>query len=139
MSDKDLQRLTELVSYIGQAVVQRLVLLPRHHHATPKVKIAGKRTLHLSVHEDGRPAEIFLRMEGLDYSSELIGLYGVIARLISLTLQYGSALEKVGELLTGVKFERCSPVSGPDGLQHSSGLPDLKGRHQLSRQAECAQ
>lgn len=117
MSDKDLQRLTELVSYIGQAVVQRLVLLPRHHHATPKVKIAGKRTLHLSVHEDGRPAEIFLRMEGLDYSSELIGLYGVIARLISLTLQYGRRLRRWGNSSQASNLNGVAP--SPDLMASS--------------------
>ena len=54
------------------------------------MKIAGQRTLYLSVHDDTRPAEIFLRVKGPDCSSELIGLYDVIARLMSLVLQYGA-------------------------------------------------
>ena len=62
-------------------------LLPnRRAHRTQKVKIAGHRTLYISVHNDERPAEIFLRVKGPDCSSELIGLYDVIARLISLAL-----------------------------------------------------
>ena len=88
MSDKDLQRVTRCVSDIGQASV-RHSLPPRRNHITQKIKIAGQRTLYLSVHDDEHPAEIFLRMKGADCSSELIGLYDVIARLMSIALQYG--------------------------------------------------
>ena len=86
MSDKDLQRLTESVSYIGQAVLRRTLLNRRNH--TQKVKIAGQRTRYLRVRHDNQPGEIFLRLKGSDCSSELIGLYDVIARLMSLALQY---------------------------------------------------
>lgn len=110
---------------------QRLTLPARRDHITQKVKIAGLRTLYLSVHDDPRPAEIFLRLKGPDCSSELIGLYDVIARLMSLALQYGAPLEKVGDLLAGVKFEPCGPVSGHDRLKHCSSLPDLIGRRLL--------
>jgi hypothetical protein len=40
-------------------------------------------------------------------------------------------LEKVGDLLAGVKFEPCGPVSGHHRLKHCSSLPDLIGRHLL--------
>jgi len=40
-------------------------------------------------------------------------------------------LEKVGDLLTSVKFEPCGPVSGHDRLKHCTSLPDLIGRHLL--------
>jgi ribonucleoside-diphosphate reductase alpha chain len=109
----------------------RLALPARRNHITQKVKIAGQRTHHLSVHDDPQPAEIFLRVKGSDCSSELIGLYDVIARLMSLALQYGAPLEKVGDLLAGAKFEPCGPVSGHDRLKHCSSLPDLIGRHLL--------
>jgi ribonucleoside-diphosphate reductase alpha chain len=109
----------------------RLALPHRRNHITQKVRIAGHRTLYLSVHDDKRPAEIFLRVKGPDCSSELIGLYDVIARLMSLALQYGAPLEKVGDLLAGAKFEPCGPVSGHDRLKHCSSLPDLIGRHLL--------
>jgi len=69
----------------------RLTLPNRREHTTQKVKIASQRTLYLSVHDDEQPVEIFLRLKGSDCSSELIGLYNVIARLMSLALQYGSA------------------------------------------------
>ncbi|MEP6958720.1 MAG: hypothetical protein ABI980_08310 [Nitrospirota bacterium] len=68
---------------------QRLVLPHRRHHITQKVKIVDQRTRYLSVHDDEQPAEIFLRTKGSDCSSELIGLYDVVARLMSLALQYG--------------------------------------------------
>ena len=71
---------------------QRLALPNRRHHVTQKIKIAGYRTLYVRVHDDGQPAEIFLRLKGSDCSSELIALYDVIARLMSLALQYGAPL-----------------------------------------------
>ena len=69
----------------------RLALPNRRNHVTQKVKVAGQRTIYLSVHSDEQPAEIFLRLKGPDCSSELIGLYDVIARLMSLALQYGAS------------------------------------------------
>ena len=80
MSDKDLQRVTECVSDIGHGPSPRRVLPPRRNHITQKVKVAGQRTLYLSVHDDDQPVEIFLRVKGSDCSSELIGLYDVIAQ-----------------------------------------------------------
>lgn len=60
-----------------------------------------------------------------------IGFYDFIARLMSLALQYGAPVEKVGDLLTGIKFEPCGPVSGHDRIKYCSSLPDLIGRHLL--------
>ena len=68
----------------------RLVLPTRRNHITQKVRIADQRTLYISVHDDAQPAEVFLRLKGADCSSELIGLYDVIDRLMSLALQYGA-------------------------------------------------
>ena len=130
MSNKDLQRVTESVSYIGQAVSRR-ALPARRNHITQKVKVAGQRTLYISVHDDDQPAETFLRLKGSDCSSELIGLYDVMARLMSLALQYGAPLEKVGDLLAGAKFAPCGPVVGHDHLKSCTSLPDLIGRHLL--------
>jgi ribonucleoside-diphosphate reductase alpha chain len=95
------------------------------------VRIADQRTLYISVHDDDHPAEIFLRLKGRDCSSELIGLYDVIARLMSIALQYGVPLEKVGDLLAGAKFVPCGTVIGHGHLKHCSSLPDLIGRHLL--------
>jgi len=67
-----------------------LALPKRREHTTQKVKISSYHTLYLSVHDDERPAEIFLRLEGCGCSSELIGLYDIIARLMSIALQYGA-------------------------------------------------
>jgi hypothetical protein len=39
----------------------RLALPHRRNHATQKVRVAGQRTLYLSVYDDGYPTEIFLR------------------------------------------------------------------------------
>jgi hypothetical protein len=112
MSNKDLQRVTESVSYIGQASIPRRSLPSRRNHNTQKVKVADQRTLYISVHDDEHPTEIFLRLKGPDCSSELIGLYDVVARLMSLALQYCAPLEKVGELLAGAKFSPCGIMTG---------------------------
>ena len=83
---------------------QRLSLPSRRNRRiTQKVKIASKRRLYISVHEDPLRAEIFLRVKGADCSSELIAVYDVIARLISIELQYGAYPEKGGDLLCGAK------------------------------------
>jgi hypothetical protein len=131
MSDMDLQRVTECVSDIGHATSLRRPLPARRHHLTKIVKIAGQRTLYISVHDDKQPGEIFLRLKGPDYSTELIGLYDVIARLMSLALQYGSPLEKVGDILADAKFAPCGPATGHDRSKFCSTLPDLIGRHLL--------
>ena len=54
-----------------------------------------------------------------------------IARLMSLALQYGAPLEKLGDLLAGAKFAPCGPVLGHDRIKYCSSLPDLIGRHLL--------
>jgi hypothetical protein len=59
----------------------RLALPNRHNHTTQKVKIAGQRTLYISVHNEARPAEIFLRVKDSD---KFIGLYDGVARLLSV-------------------------------------------------------
>ena len=109
----------------------RLALPNRRNHTTQKVRIADQRTLYIAVHDNEQPAEIFLRVKGSDCSSELIGLYDVVARLMSLALQYGAPLEKVGDLLAGAKFAPCGPVVGHAHLKQCSSLPDLIGRHLL--------
>lgn len=86
MSDNNLQRVTTSVAYIGQASMRR-TLPARRNHITQKFRIAGQRTFYISVHNDPCPAEVFLRLKGPDCSSELIGLYDVIARLMCIALQ----------------------------------------------------
>jgi len=109
----------------------RLTLPSRRHHITQKVRIADQRTLYISVHDDASPAEIFLRVKGADCTPETIALYDVIARLMSVALQYGASLEKLSDLLTGAKFSPCGPVCGHERLKYCSSLPDLIGRHLL--------
>ena len=70
---------------------QRLALPARRNHITQKVRIAGQRTLYISIHDDEHPAEVFLRVKGPNCSSELIGQYDVIDRLMSVALQYGGS------------------------------------------------
>ena len=109
----------------------RLALPTRRNHITQKVKIAGQRTLYISVHNAPQPAELFLRIKGPDCTSETIALYDVMARLMSVALQYGAPLAQLGELLAGAQFAPCGPVSGHAHLKQCTSLPDLIGRHLL--------
>ena len=105
----------------------RLALPSRRNHITQKVRIPG-RTLYISVHDDPSPVEMFIRVKGADCTPETIALYDVTIRLMSLTLQYGASLEKLGDLLTGAKFTPCGSVSGHDRLNPCSSLLNLIGR-----------
>ena len=127
MSSKDLQRVTECVSDIGQTPSRRSPPI-RHHHVTQKIRVAGQRTLYLSVHDDPRPADTFLRLKGPSSSSELIDLCGVIAHLMNLAIQYGVPLDRVGDRLTGTKFEPCGPMSEYDRLNRLP-WPNVGGGH----------
>ena len=83
----------------------RLALPARRQHITQKVRIARPRTLYISVHDNAHPAKVFLRLKGPESSAELIGLYDVIARLMSVALQYGAPLDKLGDLLAGALWK----------------------------------
>src|SRR5215217_6498014 len=65
MSNKDLQVLTECLSYIGQPSSHRS-LPPGPLPSTEKVWIACKRTFYVSVHKHDWSAQIFLVLKGLD-------------------------------------------------------------------------
>jgi len=95
------------------------------------VRIAGQRTAYVSVHEDQAPAELFIRVRGIDCTSEVVGLYDIVGRLASLALQYGAPLEKVGAMLLGSKFELAGPVTLHPRIKNCTSLPDLIGRHLL--------
>ena len=99
----------------------RRTLPNRRHHVTQKVRLPSRRTLHISVHDDEYPAEIFLRLKGADCTSELIALYDVIARPMSIALHYGASLEKLGDLLSEAKYgtsiDRSSLFSATKHLQ----------------------
>lgn len=75
-------------------------------------------------------------MKEADCTPETIALYDVIARLMSVALQYGHPLEKLGDLLTGAQFGPCGTVSGHDRLKHCPSLPDLIGRYLLVEYCE---
>ena len=74
----------------------RLALPNRRNHTTLKVHIDGQRTLHISLHDHAWKTEISLRLKGSACSSELSGLYNVVTRLMSIVLQFGTSLDKVG-------------------------------------------
>ena len=104
------------MSYIGHASIPRRSLPSRFNHITQKIRFARQRTLYLSVHDDAQPAEIFLRLKDWDCSSELIGLYDVVAHRMSLAAQCGgpclsrSAISSLGPNLlhaAGIRARSC--------------------------------
>jgi ribonucleoside-diphosphate reductase alpha chain len=74
---------------------------------------------------------LFIRVKGKDCTAEVVGLYDVIARLVSLSLQYGAPISKVGDLLLNTKFEPAGAVQGHESIRFCSSLVDLVGKHLL--------
>ncbi len=118
----------------GQAVSvpinrgERLHLPSRRNSTTQKVRIAGVRTMYLSVHDDAQPTELFIRVKGESCTSEVIALYDVLARLSSLALQYGVPLEKVADMLYATKFSPAGPVTGHARIKFCTSPTDYIGR-----------
>ena len=102
----------------------------RRNLVTQKCRV-GRRTIYLQVHDDPSPAEFFIRIKGEGCTAEVVSLYDVLARLASLSIQCGAPLEKVADMLRGVKFEPCGPVTGHSRIKFCESLPDLIGRHLL--------
>jgi hypothetical protein len=105
---------------------QRLTFPNRHNHLTQKVRIGGHRVLYLSIHDDPNPVELFLRVKGPDVTTEIVALYDVIARLLSVSLQYGASLEKMADLLSGAKFRPMRTHLRSRSIKHCTSL--LTGR-----------
>ena len=93
--------------------------LPDERQAlTHKFSIAGHEGyLTVGIYEDGTPGEIFLRMakEG----STVSGLMDTIAKMTSLTLQYGVPLEKLVDQFSHTRFE-------PSGFTNNREIPIAK-------------
>lgn len=75
---------------------------------------------------------MFLRVRGANLPDEVIALYDVLARMMSLALQYGAPLAKVGAMLEGVQASPAGPVQGDDRIRFCRSLPDLIGRYLLA-------
>lgn len=110
----------------------RKALPSRRNHITQRVKIGGKRTLYLSVDNEAEPSEIFIRIRG-ETGVEKVTCYDVIARLISLALQEGIALEAIAERLLATRMEPAGPVEGDEYVKFCDGTLDFIGRHLLIR------
>lgn len=102
----------------------------RRPHLTQKATIAEARTVYLSVDGD-KPQETFIRIKGDDVTAELVCLHDLIARLISRMLQEGIALEAIGELLQGTRYEPAGVVQWDDRIKMCSSVMDYIGRHFL--------
>lgn len=112
--------------------MSRQELPSKRGHVTQKAKIGGVRTLYLSTDAapPGQPLEIFLRVKG-KASAEVVTLYDVIARLISLALQEGVPVASIGELLHESKCAPAGPVQEDDRIKNCHGTIDYIGRYLL--------
>lgn len=108
----------------------RRPLPTRREHVTTKLRILGPspRTVYVSLHNDPEPAEVFIRVKGRNLPDEVIALYDVLARMMSLALQHGASLAKVGAMLDGVRSSPAGPVQGDSRIKFCRSVPDLIGR-----------
>mgnify|MGYP003436106908 FL=1 len=109
----------------------RNLLSDRRSGMTRRVKVAGKRTLYLSVDDETNPSEVFLRIRG-EAGSEKVACYDIIARLMSLALQEGIPMADIAERLYGTRMEPAGPVSGDGQIKMCDGTGDYIGRHLLA-------
>lgn len=112
--------------------MNRQPLPNRRESITQKIRVGTRRTLYLSTDARTPPLELFIRVRGTDVSAEVTALYDVMARLISVCLQYGCPIETVGSLLKNVKVEPAGIVTGHPTIHFCSSLPDAIGQHLLS-------
>jgi ribonucleoside-diphosphate reductase alpha chain len=82
------------------------------------------------VDDEKEPSEIFIRIRG-EAGSEKVTCYDVIARLISLAIQEGIAIEAIAERLHGTRMEPSGPVDGDARIKFCDGTLDYVGRHLL--------
>ena len=72
-------------------MTHRLALPNRRNHTTQKVHIGGHRSIHISVHDQRLEDRDLFTAEGQWLSSELSCLYNVVARLMSIVVQFGAS------------------------------------------------
>lgn len=105
----------------------------RRRSVTTKLRVGHhQRTVYLTTDTGNPPRELFIRIAGQDCTSEIVGLFDCLARLVSVALQYGAPPEIVSKMLIGSKFEPSGIVVGHPSLHFCSSLPDLVAQHLLS-------
>jgi hypothetical protein len=99
--------------------------------------MADQRTIYIAVHDDAQPTEVFLRVKGPDCSSELIGLYNVIARMTRLALQYGFHLRRPA--ISSLRSSLSPRLASGDSVLEAADLNrphDPGGQHDEHRQTD---
>lgn len=106
---------------------QRRRLPSRRESTTTKMALASHRIfLTVGLYEDGQPGECFVTVEDAAVETRLI--YDLLARCISLGLQYGVPLDKFVRQMTFIQGEIRGPVQGHDRIKFATSIPDLIGR-----------
>ena len=108
--------------------MKRHRLANRYETVRQGIKLGG-RTLYVDV---GRDTDNIVRSVFIDTyktGTESRALVEVIARLISLGLQYDVPLEKVCKLLRGTKFKPAGIVVGDPKVRFASSPLDYLAKH----------
>jgi ribonucleoside-diphosphate reductase alpha chain len=74
---------------------------------------------------------LFLRVKQHNISSEVVGLYDTIARLVSLALQYNVPVEAIGKKLLRTRMLPAGPVVGDARIKSCESTLDYVGRKLL--------
>lgn len=102
--------------------------LPAYRESTRQRVTIGKKRLYLDVgfYKDGTVGEVFINVEKT--GSDLRALLDTVARLISVGLQSGVALERYVEMLEGTRFEPAGIVTGHPRIKFASSPLDFVAR-----------
>ncbi len=99
---------------------------------TQKVRIEGQ-TYYLSCGEysDGRLGEVFV--DAQKNGTFTRGVLGALARLVSIALQSGSAVEDVASVLRHLNFPPQGTVEGSAVVTWADSVPDWIAQEMLAR------
>ena len=108
--------------------MKRHRLTNRYETTRQGVKIGG-RTLYVDVARDSDGSVRSVFIDTYKTGTEQRALIEVIARLISLGLQYDVPLDKVVKLMRGTKFKPAGVVVGDPDIHFASSPLDFIAKH----------
>jgi ribonucleoside-diphosphate reductase alpha chain len=116
--DKSNEKAEVIEKIVIKEVPRRRKLADERMSITHKFSVAGHEGyLHVGMYEDGRPGEIFIKMN--KEGSTLSGVMDTLALSLSMNLQYGVPLEVLCEKLAHTRFE-------PMGMTTNREIPMVK-------------
>ena len=108
--------------------MKRKLMPARYETVRQGVKVGG-RTLYIDIGRDSEGVVRTLFIDTYKTGTEQRALMEVIARLISLGLQYDVPLDKVTKLIRGTKFKPAGVVVGDSKVRFASSPLDYVAKH----------